>query len=551
MLIGDVLVAQNLVTREDVEAALERQRAEGGVLGDHLIAMGKLDPADLERVIRSFPPSPRSVEDTGLDIAALLNLVTKVMHAGAEEPSKIGGILKLPARVMQSVLEEAKERKLVDVLGATGSFATSEMRFALTEKGRKWAADALSHNHYVGPAPVPLHAFVERIQRQRITNERVDKEAVKKAFANLIISEAFVHQIGPAINSGRSVLLYGPPGNGKTSVAERIGSIFRDTIYIPHCFEVEGQIIKVFDAGIHQRIDRGDSGAPRTLRRQEHDLRWVPCRRPFIVTGGELTLEMLDLSFNPLAKYYEAPLHIKALGGIFTIDDFGRQIVSPEALLNRWIVPLESRVEYLKLHTGKSFSIPFDELVVFSTNLAPRDLMDPAFLRRIPYKLEVGGPTPQEFGQIFKLVAKAHGMDATDEIVDFVIRHLRVRHDFPLASYQPKFLIDQIRSACKFEGTAPQFRPDLLTTALGNLFTKDSPGYKEEAPADKSQQQRAAESGLSRQALGLRCVRRSAASRSIAAAFCRSSSSISLTSASSCICGSSAWMRRLPSARFS
>ena len=207
-------------------------------------------------------------------------------------------------------------------------------------------------------------------------------------------------------------------------------------------------------------------------------MRWVPCRRPFIVTGGELTLEMLDLSFNSLAKFYEAPLHIKALGGIFTIDDFGRQLVSPEALLNRWIVPLESRIEYLKLHTGKSFSLPFDELVVFSTNLSPRDLMDPAFLRRIPYKLEIGGPNPSDYRQIFKLVARAMEMDASDEIIDMVIRTLTVENDFPLASYQPKFVIDQVRAACKFEGIAPQFRPELVEMALGNLFTKDSPGFR-------------------------------------------------------------------------
>ena len=235
-------------------------------------------------------------------------------------------------------------------------------------------------------------------------------QSVEKAFANLIVSEEFIHQIGPAINSGRSILLYGPPGNGKTSVAERIGSIFNDTIYIPYCFEVEGQIIKVFDPGIHKRIERNTDGAARgTLRREDFDQRWVPCRRPFIVTGGELTLEMLDLSFNALAKFYEAPLHVKALGGIFAIDDFGRQLVSPEALLNRWIVPLESRVEYLKLHTGKSFSLPFDELVVFSTNLAPRDLMDPAFLRRIPYKLEIGGPTPDDTGRSSSSSRKAFG----------------------------------------------------------------------------------------------------------------------------------------------
>jgi len=478
MLIGDILVAQGFVSEADVEAALERQRSLGGLLGEHLIAMGKLDPVELERVMKSSPPSPKDIEETGLSLNDLLNLVTKAMHHGAEMPSIIGGQIRLPARVVHLILEQAKERKLIDILGSAGGSAASELRYALTEKGRKWADDALAQNQYFGPAPVPLKTFVERIERQRITNERIGREAIDKAFGSLIINDAFIHRIGPAINSGRSILLYGPPGNGKTSVSERIGSLFSDTIYIPHCFEVEGQIIKVFDPGIHKRIEKAGGDGRGTLRRQDFDLRWVPCRRPFIVTGGELTLEMLDLSFNSLAKFYEAPLHVKALGGVFTIDDFGRQLVSPEALLNRWIVPLESRVEYLKLHTGKSFSLPFDELVVFSTNLAPRDLMDPAFLRRIPYKLEVGGPTPDEYRKIFKLVAKAFEMEATDDVIDFVIHHLRVVHDFPLASYQPKFVIDQVRSACKFEGISPQFRMDLVAMALGNLFTKDTPGYR-------------------------------------------------------------------------
>ncbi len=477
MLIGDILIAQGLVTQADVETALERQRDQGGILGEHLIAMGKLDPADLERVMHSAPPSPRSIEETGLSVQELLNLVAKAMHSGAEMPSVIGGILKLPQRVIQLVLEQAKERKMLDVLGSTGASVASELRYTLTEKGRQWAADALAQNQYLGPAPVPLAALVERIQRQRITNERVDQAAIEMAFSNLIISKEFIHRIGPAINSGRSILLYGPPGNGKTSVAERVGSIFSDTIYIPYCFEVEGQIIKIYDPGIHKRIERNVSGGA-TLRRENFDRRWVPCRRPFIVTGGELTLEMLDLSFNALAKFYEAPLHIKALGGIFAIDDFGRQLVSPEALLNRWIVPLESRVDYLKLHTGKSFSLPFDELVVFSTNLAPRDLMDPAFLRRIPYKLEIAGPSPEEYRQIFKLVARAFEMEAPDDIIDMVIQHLRVDNDFPLASYQPKFVIDQVIAACKFEGISREFRPDLVAMALGNLFTKDTPGFK-------------------------------------------------------------------------
>jgi hypothetical protein len=473
MFIGDILVSQGLVSRTDVTAALERQATQGGLLGENLVAMGKLQPADLKAIMQAAPPAPRSIEETELETADLLNLTTKAMYSGnSDTPSKLSALLKLPPRTIQLVIDEARDRKLVDVLGATDSSAMAELRYALTEKGRQWAADALAQNQYVGPAPVSLAAFTQRIQGQRITNERVDHTAIRAAFANLIVSERFIQQIGPAINSGRSILLYGPPGNGKTSVAEKIGRIFNDVIYIPYCFEVEGQVIKVFDPSIHESVQRG-SPAKGTLRREDYDQRWVPCRRPFIVAGGELTLEMLDLSFNALAKFYEAPLHVKALGGIFAIDDFGRQLVSPEALLNRWIVPLESRVEYLKLHTGKSFSLPFDELVIFSTNLAPRDLMDPAFLRRIPYKLEIKGPTSEEYRQIFRNVSQAFGVEAGDDIIDSIIVSLSEKNDFPLASYQPKFIVDQVLAACKFEGAAPQFRPDLVEMALGNLFTRD------------------------------------------------------------------------------
>jgi hypothetical protein len=212
------------------------------------------------------------------------------------------------------------------------------------------------------------------------------------------------------------------------------------------------------------------------IMRDEFDNRWVACRRPCIMTGGELTLEMLDLNFNALARFYEAPLHVKALNGIFLIDDFGRQIVSPEALLNRWIVPLASRVDYLKLHTGKSFSLPFDELVIFSTNLSPSQLMDPAFLRRIPFKIEVGAPGHEEYRQIFRRVAQARGLIVRDEMIAYVIIVLTERNDFPLAAYQPMFLIEQILAACKYEGVAPVVTQELVDQAISNMYTKDTPG---------------------------------------------------------------------------
>lgn len=478
MQLGDILVAQGLIKSNDLAEALERQRKEGGRLGENLVAMGKLSAEDLDAVVHAAPEAPRSLEETGLALPDLLNLVTKAMYAnGIETPSMVVDTLKLPPLAVQQLLDQAKERKLVDVLGATGIRAVSELRYSLTEKGKQWAQDAMALNQYIGPAPVTLAAYCERVRRQSIAQEHVDRAAIDGSFAKMVISDDFVQEIGPAINSGRSILLYGPPGNGKTSVAEKIGDMFRDVVYIPYCIEIEGQVLKLFDPGMHKPIRAANPNRPGSLRREEFDQRWVPCQRPFIVTGGELTLEMLDLSFNTQAKFYEAPLHIKALGGIFVIDDFGRQIVSPEQLLNRWIVPLESRVEFLKLHTGKSFSLPFDELVIFSTNLAPSELMDPAFLRRIPYKIEVTAPSKEDYRRIFRAVANAAGFEQVDDAVNFVITELRERNDFPLASYQPKFIVDQVRAACKFRGVPVQFQPEFVERALKNLYTKDSPGY--------------------------------------------------------------------------
>jgi SpoVK/Ycf46/Vps4 family AAA+-type ATPase len=267
--------------------------------------------------------------------------------------------------------------------------------------------------------------------------------------------------------------MYGPPGNGKTSVAQRLNNLFRQIIYIPHAVLVEGQVMTVYDPDVHHSVGDAAAGRPRlfaSLHRDEADGRFVPCRRPFIVTGGELTLEMLDLRHEAGGNFYVAPLHMKAAGGCLLIDDFGRQMVSPTALLNRWIVPLENRVDYLKLATGKSFRVPFQTVVIFSTNLAPADLMDPAFLRRIPYKLEIGAPSPAVWRRIFIAVAQASGIVADETMAAAIERQLVDGHGLELAAYQPRFIIDQIVAAARFRGAMPPvLADDLVAMALDNL----------------------------------------------------------------------------------
>ncbi|MDP6708178.1 MAG: hypothetical protein QF893_17675 [Alphaproteobacteria bacterium] len=478
MRLGEILLARGLVSAADIEEAARRQKTKGGRLGDNLIGLGVVTREQLDEVMHETPKAPKSLEDTGVSQALLSSLLLKFMYIEQRETiAELMPALKLPYNVVKQLFEDVAARELVQILGATGgsgAVAIGEVRYSLTQRGRDAATEALERNLYVGPAPVSLAAFQEQIVKQRITNESLDESDIRGCFQGLVIPGEFLRKIGPAINAGRTILLYGPPGNGKTAIATRVADIFKHVIYMPYCLEVEGQIIQIYDQSVHlSAVEEHDSSlAVETpgIRREEFDQRWLAIRRPTVVVGGELSLEMLDMSFSDTSRFYEAPMHIKALGGTFIVDDFGRQLISPEALLNRWIVPMESRIDFFKLQTGKSFYLPFDELLIFSTNLEPDDLMDPAFLRRIPYKIELFEPSREIFHMIFKAVAATENLELTDEIYEYVIAQLQVKNNYHLAYYQPKFICDQVVAACKYEGTPPSFTAERVADALKNLY---------------------------------------------------------------------------------
>jgi len=466
------------VTEQDVTLALERQAEQGGRLGDNLVAIGAISKNALEAFIHRIPAEPANIAATGLEEGDLLSLLMRLIYTGRLESNRqFVEAIKLPYHIVLDLVQMAVDRQLLRTLGTRDAESVVDMRYLLTEAGRVWTIDALERLRYAGPAPVTLNQFTDQVSLQKLTNEIVSFARIRESFKGLTFDDSIVEQCGPALNSGRAILLYGPPGNGKSSVAHCLGNVFADVIYVPYAVSVEGQIIRVLDSSLHVPLTieaNRDHDSSSFVRTEEYDARWVPCRRPFVLAGGELTLEMLDLRYDPHANFYEAPLHLKALGGCFVIDDFGRQLVSPTNLLNRWIVPLESRVDYLKLHTGKTFSIPFEELIIFSTNLDPEDLMDTAFLRRLPYKIEVGAPSLENYRSIFLNECELRGMELSPGVFEFIVHKIVEDKGLELAAYHPRFIVDQVAATCRFMGEAPHFEHRFIEYAIDNLRVKQT-----------------------------------------------------------------------------
>jgi predicted ATPase with chaperone activity len=417
-----------------------------------------------------FPREPQTVEETGLSLGAIVDLIVKTLYYSSEAPGhQIAEMVGLPfTNVLERAFDSLKNQKAVDVAGATGLGAAG-YRYYLTDRGRQLGREALERSAYTGKAPVPIAAYCDAVNAQSTREAAITQEQLQQTFAGMVLSNDLLIQLGPAVNSGRSLLLFGAPGDGKTTIAERIASLLGSDVWLPEATEVDGHVIKLFDPGTH-RISPVEQ-----TRLNRADGRWVHCKRPVVISGGELTLDALDLRYSPTARFYEAPHQMRASGGMFLIDDFGRQQVSPRDLLNRWIVPLEKRIDYLTLHTGKKVAIPFDELIVFSTNLDPGDLVDEAFLRRIRYKVFVRSPTPEQYREIFRRMCRQRGVEYVDAAVSYLLQERYARHGIPLRACHPRDLLDQVVDTARYLNIPPVMSKQLLDVACDSYFVVTAP----------------------------------------------------------------------------
>lgn len=461
--LGSRLIQEGLITEQELSEALERQQQQGGRIGQNLVDLGFVKEEDLQRFFQAAPPIPTTIDETGLDMGFITELIMKhTLFMGEFKLSEVAERTKLSMAITQQAIEILRRDKFVEVTGGAG-YASITYNFKQTDRGKEWATELTNLCHYVGPAPVTLDAYRRMVEIQSVKNVIVDEESVKKAFNHLIITEDILKRLGPAMSSGRAIFLYGPPGNGKTAIAETIGRILPDTVLIPYAVTVGGQIINVFDPVNHFPIE--DSGSQGNI-----DPRWVLIKRPVIITGGELNMRMLDLDFNSISKFYEASLQMKANNGLFIIDDFGRQQIDPQNLLNRWIVPLDRRIDFMNLHTGMKFSIPFDMLVIFSTNLEPKSLVDEAFLRRIHYKIKIDHPTEREYYAIFKLVCRANGVNFNQEVFEYLVENYYRKLGVDFNACHPRDIIEHVLTNSRYHRKPPELTRENIDIAWENHF---------------------------------------------------------------------------------
>ena len=436
-------------------------------------------------LMSTAPVAPSGLADCGLSLLQVCDLLLKQLYLGGNLLGvEMARQARLPFHVVDEALLFLKDEKCVEVT-AGEVIGRISYRFSLTDLGRIRARECFEQCRYVGPAPVPLETYVQQCLKQTVTGTVCSMAALQDAFSELIMRPDLLEELGPAVCSGRSIFIYGPPGNGKTMIAKGLGKFlnkYGGEIYVPYAILAENSIITIFDPTVHVATDNGDlhgtemgggEFANNPLERMMHanppDLRWRKIKRPVIITGGELTLDMLDLRYNAASNFYQAPMHIKANGGVFLIDDFGRQIVSPRDLLNRWIIPLEERTDSLTLATGRNFQVPFEQLIIFSTNLDPKQLVDEAFLRRIRHKILIGSPDRELFTEIFQLSCKLRRLEYCQDSLDYLFRAYYDSVRVPRSS-DPRDLLEIVVSICRFRGIEPQLSESLISEAALRFF---------------------------------------------------------------------------------
>ncbi len=415
----------------------------------------------------SFRPSePATLHETGIPNNLVESLIIKRLAAvGATSGRQLANDLCIPFKALEELYQKLRSQQLIMHSGAA---PLNDYNYALTEHGGERASLARQTCSYVGPAPVPLMDYVLSAEAQTIRAESPKRDQLRNAFRDISINESLFESLGPAINSGAGLFLYGKPGNGKTTLAQRITKCFGQEIWVPHAIFEDGQIIKFFDAAYHhQTQDDSDS----LIHEAAYDKRWVKIRRPTVIVGGELTMDALEIWQDPISNVGEASLQMKSNCGCLLVDDFGRQRIEPQELLNRWIVPLENRVDFLTLASGKKIQVPFEQLIIFSTNLEPSDLVDEAFLRRIPYKIEIADPSPKEFHVLFQIYCEKFGCEYRPEIVDYLLNNHFLNCGRRLRRCHPRDLLSQIRSFCEYNELLVELRPEYFDRVVESYFT--------------------------------------------------------------------------------
>jgi hypothetical protein len=419
------------------------------------------------------PPMPESLDDTGIPVSVIEQLILKFLYFRGELLGReLGSLLGLQFSMIDELLETLKRQHHVGVKKSLGMGNSSGI-FALTETGRGLAREYLENNQYAGPVPVPLFQYSEVVRRQRLAENWLSPAALKGAFKHLVVEQDILARIGPAVNSNKSFLIYGQPGNGKTALAEALFRVESTPIFMPYAVESQGNIVQLYDPIYHQKIDDEEYDSVAMNAGGGFDRRWFKCKRPFIITGGELGLDMLDLSYNAVSKVYDAPFQLKANNGIYLIDDFGRQKASPAEILNRWIVPMERHVDYLSFQAGGKMTVPFEAFLIFSTNLRPDQLGDEAFLRRIQYKMFLRSPQKPEFVQIFERYAEARMLDCDPSVIEGFVEKHYVKGGKRYRRCHPRDVISHAIDIINFESLTKELTEDVLDRAFDSCFVEN------------------------------------------------------------------------------